>query len=90
MTLIRSHSLEISSFDIFKDMVLTTSSDNSIRVWKIDGLSEICEFPIESDTPVIASFHPSEGIFAAGFTSGFVRVYDIMTIAQKFEYNTHT
>lgn len=77
-TLIRSHTEEIIAIDFHKtkNHIISISKDKTIRLWSIESYDEVYEFTAH-DQPISVSAHPSKPIFACGFASGCMRVFDI-------------
>lgn len=80
VTLLRSHSDEILSADynIERNYIITISKDKTIRLWGVDGnFQKIYEFVSPHDQAISVSSHPSLPLFACGFESGSLRIFDI-------------
>jgi len=80
-TLLRSHTDEILALDFHKIKmnIITVSRDKTIRLWDVKTLEEVYEFSSPFDQPLCISAHPSQSIFACGFHSGKMRIFDIDT-----------
>ena len=78
-TLLRSHTDSILSMDfhLAKRNVITVSNDATIRLWDISNNDQVVEFSSPIDQPLCVSAHPTLPIFACGFKSGAMRVFDI-------------
>lgn len=77
-TLLRSHTEEIMAVDYHKskDYIISISKDKTIRLWSIHTFDEVYEFTA-NDQPLSVSAHPTLPIFACGFGSGNMRIFDI-------------
>lgn len=61
-----------------KDYIITVSKDKTIRLWGVDGnFQRIYEFVSPIDQAISVSTHPSSPLFACGFESGTLRIFDI-------------
>lgn len=74
----------------FSNYLITLSNDQSIRVWDLDKYEQVYEFsyPTEDFCTCISSY--SKGMmFAAGFSSGVFRIFDIekTTIIEECKYH---
>lgn len=59
-----------------------------IRLWEVDGsFQKIYEFISPNDQALCVSSHPSLGLFACGFESGSLRIFDIDQTKVCEEYN---
>lgn len=79
-TLLRSHSDEIIAADFHarNNNILTVSKDKTIRLWEIGGTyQQIYEFASPNDQALCLSAHPELALFACGFESGTLRIFDI-------------
>jgi len=80
VTLLRSHSDEIISADYNQERnyIITVSKDKTIRLWGVDGnFQKIYEFVSPNDQAISVSSHPTLPLFACGFESGTLRIFDI-------------
>lgn len=80
VTLLRSHSDEIiaADYNIDRNYIITVSKDKTIRLWGVDGnFQKIYEFVSPNDQAIAVSSHPSLPLFACGFESGTLRIFDI-------------
>ncbi|RXM28033.1 WD repeat-containing protein 90 [Acipenser ruthenus] len=80
-TLMRSHTDTVQGFSIdgIRRNIVTVSLDNSVRLF--DFISE--------DTPCAVAFHPVQQVFACGFSSGLVRVFNIASSSLLAEHKQH-
>lgn len=67
----------------------TVSGDRTIRIWDLFSVQQKFEFSSNSDEPRTISYHPNENIIACGFSSGFVRVFDILSTRTICERKHH-
>jgi WD40 repeat protein len=67
--------------------IITASRDKTIRLWDIKTMEEVYEFSSPFDQPLSISAHPSEPIFACGFHSGKMRIFDIETTEVTDEFS---
>jgi WD40 repeat protein len=80
VTLLRSHSDEIISADYNQERnyIITVSKDKTIRLWGVDGnFQKIYEFVSPNDQAISVSSHPTLPLFACGFESGTLIIFDI-------------
>ena len=86
-TLLRSHSGPILGLDVHKSagLIVTTGEDRTIRIWTNDTFTQTHEFETTADYPLCPSFHPTERVFACGFSSGYIRIFDIDTASMSSE-----
>ncbi|KAM9424099.1 WD repeat-containing protein 90 isoform 2-T2 [Pholidichthys leucotaenia] len=89
-TLMRSHTDTVLGFSVdgIHRHLTTASSDGSIRIWDMDSLHQLYDF-VSEDSPCSVAFHPSEQIFACGFSSGIVRVFAISSAKLLAEHTQH-
>jgi WD40 repeat protein len=75
----RSHTDEVLAMDFHKPRsnIVTVSRDRTIRLWDVNTLEEVYEFSSPVDQPLCVSAHPTLPIFACGFESGKMRIFDI-------------
>lgn len=78
-TFMRSHTDQILSLDFHlgRRIVITVSKDKTIRLWNIATMDQVYEFSSPVDQALCVSAHPSMPLFACGFESGVMRVFDI-------------
>jgi WD40 repeat protein len=76
-TLLRSHTQTILSTDVQESsgLILTVSSDQTIRVWNSADYAQLYEFTSPEDEPLVGSYHPTDDKFSVGFMSGTVRIF---------------
>lgn len=80
VTLLRSHSDEIiaADYNLKRNYIITVSKDKTIRLWGVEGdFQRIYEFVSPNDQAISVSSHPSLPLFACGFESGTLRIFDI-------------
>jgi len=78
-TLMRSHlnKLNLSCLSHLNERILTCSDDNSIQVWQTKpALQQLFNFGTLENTPTCVACHPNAQIFAAGFVSGSVKIFN--------------
>ena len=70
----------------------TIGADKTIRVWDALSATQIVEFASERDDPTSGAYHPqqSEHLFACGFESGHVRIFDIDNAVSVCEKKGHS
>lgn len=85
----RSHTAEILAMDYHKQKhnIITVSRDKTIRLWDIETSDEIYEFSSPLDQPLCVTAHPQLPIFACGFESGKMRIFDIDTTEVVDEFS---
>ena len=79
-TFLRSHTDEIIKMELheFSGYLITLSSDLSIRVWDLENYVQIYEFSYpEEDFCYCIAANPKNMTFAAGYSTGIFRVFDI-------------
>jgi|DEB0MinimDraft_12_1074336.scaffolds.fasta_scaffold03100_5 WD repeat-containing protein 90 len=88
-TLLRSHTGEILAMDFHKQKqnVITVSRDRTIRLWDMESNDEVYEFSSPIDQPLCVAAHPQLSIFACGFESGKMRIFDIDTTEVVDEFS---
>ena len=88
-TLLRSHTDEILAMDfhVQKQHIITVSKDKTIRLWDIQSNDEVYEFSSPVDQPLCVAAHPQQSIFACGFESGKMRIFDIDTTEVLDEFS---
>ena len=59
--------------------IITVSRDKTIRLWDMETFDEVYEFSSPVDQPLCVTAHPTLPIFACGFESGKMRIFDIET-----------
>uniref|UniRef100_A0A4W3JY68 WD repeat domain 90 n=1 Tax=Callorhinchus milii TaxID=7868 RepID=A0A4W3JY68_CALMI len=78
-TLMRSHTDRIlaSSMDGIRRHLVTVSEDGTIRVWELDSMQQFYDFVSPGEIPCAVNYHPIQQIFACGFNSGVVRIFNV-------------
>jgi WD40 repeat protein len=78
-TLLRSHTNNILAMDFHKNKqnIISISEDKTIRLWSTETMDEVYEFSSPVDQPLSISAHPHEPLFACGFESGKMRIFNI-------------
>uniref|UniRef100_UPI00398F26DD WD repeat-containing protein 90 n=1 Tax=Pristiophorus japonicus TaxID=55135 RepID=UPI00398F26DD len=78
-TLMRSHTNRILAFSVdgIRRHLVTVSEDCTIRVWDLDSMQQLYDFVSAEETPCAVTFHPIQQIFACGFSSGNVRIFNV-------------
>jgi WD40 repeat protein len=64
--------------------IFTIEDDKSVRVWNVDNKCEAFQFVSAKDAPT-ALGAPMKNIFACGFTSGVLKIFDLENIAILYE-----
>jgi WD40 repeat protein len=75
-----SHTDSILSMDINKEKncIITASLDHTIRIFDLESHYQSVEFTSKDlELPLCVASHPNQAIFAGGFSSGIMRVFDI-------------
>ncbi|XP_025111591.1 WD repeat-containing protein 90-like isoform X3 [Pomacea canaliculata] len=90
-TIMRSHTSRIMSaaMDPFSKHLATVSKDHSIRVWDAETFQQLYDFSAPNESPSTISYHPINQIFACGFESGAVRVFDVESTCLIAEHKPH-
>ena len=68
----------------------TVSSDQSLKVWDLETFNQIYDFQSPNDKLCTISCHTTLPEFAAGFESGMVRVFSLVTTSLVHEYKSHS
>lgn len=67
---------------------ISISRDKTIRLWECSGaFDQIYEFSSPNDQALCVAAHPTEQLFACGFESGIVRIFDIEKTNVREDYN---
>ncbi|XP_072416196.1 WD repeat-containing protein 90 isoform X2 [Chiloscyllium punctatum] len=90
-TLMRSHTNKILAFSVdgIRRHLVTVSEDCTIRVWDLDSMQQMYDFVSAEETPCAVTFHPTQQIFACGFSSGVVRVFNVGNSSLLAEQRQH-
>lgn len=90
-TLMRSHINKILAFSVdgIRRHLVTVSEDCTIRVWDIDSMQQLYDFVSAEETPCAVTFHPSRQVFACGFSSGVVRIFNVGNSSLLAEQRQH-
>ncbi|XP_052262541.1 WD repeat-containing protein 90-like isoform X2 [Dreissena polymorpha] len=90
-TMMRSHvgSIRSVAVDPYRKHIATVAEDNTIRVWDSESLQQLYDFSAPNECPCTISYHPSRQIFACGFESGVVRVFNVQTTTMLAEHKQH-
>eukprot|EP00928_Gymnodinium_smaydae_P026312 TRINITY_DN20709_c1_g3_i1.p1 TRINITY_DN20709_c1_g3~~TRINITY_DN20709_c1_g3_i1.p1 ORF type:complete len:2082 (-),score=410.92 TRINITY_DN20709_c1_g3_i1:81-6326(-) len=73
----------------FQELV-TASADGMLKVWSLETLGQTYEFSIPDDMPTVVACHPgSRHLFAVGFRSGSLRIFDVDGPAILCEHRHH-
>ncbi|XP_076008450.1 WD repeat-containing protein 90 [Genypterus blacodes] len=88
--LMRSHTDSVLGFSVdgIRRHLTTASCDGTVRIWNMDSLEQMYDFMSE-DSPCSVAFHPREQVFACGFKSGVIRVFDIAAAELRAEHVQH-
>jgi len=73
------------------NLLFTIEDDFSVRVWDVELKSEAFQY-VSSKDPPTAVAAPNKSIFACGFTSGILKVFDLENTTIIYEcraFNTH-
>jgi len=87
-TLIRCHTDSIICMEYHQmhGSIITVSRDKTIRLWSKFNFDQNVEFASPIDQPLCVAAHPNLPIFAAGFESGTMRIFDIEKTAVNDEF----
>ncbi|XP_029431995.1 WD repeat-containing protein 90 isoform X2 [Rhinatrema bivittatum] len=90
-TLMRSHADSILAFsvDVIRKQLATVSQDNTIRIWELASMQQLYDFTALDETPGAVAFHPLRQVFACGFSSGIVRIFNVAASALLVEHKQH-
>ncbi|XP_048465623.1 WD repeat-containing protein 90 [Rhincodon typus] len=90
-TLMRSHTNKILAFSVdgIRRHLVTVSEDCTIRVWDLDSMQQLYDFVSAEETPCAVTFHPTQQIFACGFSSGVVRIFNVGNSSLLAEQRQH-
>lgn len=67
----------------------TIGGDKTIRVWDLCSTQQKFEFSSIDDEPRTIAYHPISNIVACGFSSGYLRIFDIPTTSTICERKHH-
>ncbi|CAL1536659.1 unnamed protein product [Lymnaea stagnalis] len=87
-TVMRSHTGRVLSFaiDPMRKHLATVSEDNTIRVWDVETLQQLYDFSAPEECPCSIVYHPSKQIFACGFHSGTIRIFNVESTSLLAEH----
>jgi len=85
-TLARAHTNDILYLTMNQRTILSISKDKTIRLWNIEDHQQAYEFSSFDDQALCASLCPNKQIFACGFESGCLRIFDIERTSVIGEY----
>ncbi|XP_041063040.1 WD repeat-containing protein 90 [Carcharodon carcharias] len=90
-TLMRSHTNRILAFSVdgIRRHLVTASEDCTIRLWDLDSMQQLYDFVSAEETPCAVTFHPTQQIFACGFSSGVVRIFNVGNSSLLTEQRQH-
>nr|XP_033770291.1 WD repeat-containing protein 90 isoform X1 [Geotrypetes seraphini] len=90
-TLMRSHTDIILAFsvDMIRKQLATVSQDNTIRIWELTSMQQLYDFTASDETPGAVVFQPLRQIFACGFSSGIVRIFNVAASTLLVEHKQH-
>ncbi|KAK3091415.1 hypothetical protein FSP39_019740, partial [Pinctada imbricata] len=90
-TVMRSHTGRIMgvAVDPYRKHIATVSMDHTIRVWDSETLQQLYDFSAPDECPCCIAYHPSRQIFACGFESGVVRVFNVQSTSMLAEHKQH-
>jgi len=66
------------------NMLFTIEDDYSVRVWDVENKSEAFQYVSTKDPPTAVAA-PNKNIFACGFTSGILKIFDLDNTAIIYE-----
>lgn len=90
-TMMRSHTDSILAFSVdgIRKKLITVSQDNTLRIWDLGSLQQQYDFTSVDETPCAVTFHPLRHVFACGFSSGIVRVFNVSSSSLLVEHKQH-
>ncbi|XP_069066782.1 WD repeat-containing protein 90 isoform X3 [Pleurodeles waltl] len=90
-TMMRSHTDSILAFSLdgIRKKLITVSKDNTLRIWDLGSLQQQYDFTSVDETPCSVTFHPLRQVFACGFGSGIVRVFNVSSSSLLVEHKQH-
>ncbi|XP_067859383.1 WD repeat-containing protein 90 isoform X3 [Heptranchias perlo] len=90
-TLMRSHTDRVLAFSVdgIRRHLVSVSEDGTIRVWDLDSMQQLYDFVSAEETPCAVTFHPTQQIFACGFSSGVVRIFNVGNSSLLAEQRQH-
>ena len=86
--LLRSHVGDIIALALHapSQNLITVATDKTIRLWEYSSFTQSYEFSSAEDLALCVAAHPTLPLFACGFLSGAIRVFDITATAVVEEY----
>lgn len=77
--LTRCHTDDIlcMEYHLNQNSIITVSRDRTIRIFNSETFVQRVEFHSPNDLPLCVAGHPKLSIFAAGFETGFTRIFEI-------------
>lgn len=90
-TVMRSHTSRIQSMalDPLRRQLATVSDDHTIRIWELDTMQQLYDFSAPKECPCAIAYHPTQQVFACGFESGSVRVFNVSSTSMLAEHRQH-
>eukprot|EP00981_Chlorochromonas_danica_P006287 scaffold1355_cov154-Ochromonas_danica.AAC.5 len=90
-TILRSHTATICQIIVRPDgsEIATISDDYTIRVWNMSSGHQSLEFVSEGDCPTCICWKDREAAIICGFSSGMVRILDMVSARSIFECKLH-
>ncbi|CAH1794798.1 unnamed protein product [Owenia fusiformis] len=90
-TLMRSHTDKVVSvaIDSIRRHIATISKDHTIRVWDLDNQQQLYDFTAPEECPSNITYQPHQQVFACGFQSGCVRVFNVASTSMLAEHKQH-
>jgi len=84
----RAHTDKIISmcYHAGRENIITVSCNRVMAIWDIRDFSEKFEFTSPQETPICVSAHPDLPVFATGFDTGFMRVFDIEKTCETIQF----
>jgi hypothetical protein len=62
-----------------------------VRIWSATSGNQVIEFTSEKDQPTCCVYHPaSETYIACGYSSGYLRIFDVTTASAVLETRVHS
>lgn len=92
---LEGHNDSVNRVSLYKDTLLSGSSDNTIKIWKCytnGSFSSVPEIELEDhDSPIISANFDSTGqIIVSGSKNGFINVHDLRSKQLVKRFSSHS